>query len=99
MILPLNIQDLTQSLSMKLTTTLLAVFALVAPAVVAQNSTGLGYGNITSSIPSNNTSFSFGRNYAVLNLDMINGIYGSFNSTPQGQQLINSTVSLSLIHI
>lgn len=90
-----SLSPLLTHLKMKLTSTLIAFFSLAAPAVqvLAQNATGLGYGNITSSIPSNNTSLSFGRNYAVLNLDMINGIYGSFNTTPQGQQLINSTVT------
>lgn len=83
----------TKIIKMKFTSTLIAICSLVAPAVVAQNATGLGYGNITSSIAANNTSFSFGRNYAVLNLDMINGIYGGFNTTTQGQQLINSTVT------
>ena len=54
------------------------------------SSSGLGYGNITSTLPSNST-FSFGSRYAILNLDLINGIVGSFNTTPAGQAFINST--------
>jgi hypothetical protein len=51
----------------------------------------IGYGNITSTLASNST-FSFGDRYAVLNLDLINGIVGSVNTTEQGQSFINSTV-------
>lgn len=54
------------------------------------SSSGLGYGNITSTLPSNST-FSFGSRYAILNLDLINGIVGSFNTTPAGQAFISST--------
>jgi hypothetical protein len=69
----------------------LLVLASSAAYVLAQNATGVGYGNITSSIPASNTTLSFGQRYAVLNLDMINAIVGSVSSTAPGQQWINAT--------
>lgn len=61
--------------------------------VSAQNTTAPapGYGNITSTIPASNSTFSFGQRYAVLNLDLINAIVGNFNGTDSGRQFINST--------
>ena len=45
---------------------------------------------IASTIPDNET-LSFGRHYAVLNLDLINAIVSGVAETPQGQAWINST--------
>jgi len=57
----------------------------------ATTTPSIGYGNITSTLADNST-FSFGDRYAVLNLDLINGIVGSINGTQQGQTWINSTL-------
>lgn len=45
---------------------------------------------ITPTIPVDK-EFSFGRHYAVLNLDLINALVGSVNASTAGQQFINST--------
>jgi hypothetical protein len=56
----------------------------------AQNATGtVGYGNIT--VAATNDTLSFGQRYAVLNLDLINGIVTPINGTAPGRQWINST--------
>lgn len=49
---------------------------------------------ISSTIPSNESStLSFGKHYAVLNLDLIPGILGTTPDTPAGQIFVNSTAS------
>ena len=62
--------------------------------VLAQESGEPGYTChpkcITPTIPTTK-SFNFGRHYAVLNLDLINGIVGGVNSTAAGQQFIANT--------
>ncbi|PSK35894.1 hypothetical protein B9Z65_5709 [Elsinoe australis] len=45
---------------------------------------------VPSTVPSNET-LSFGSNYAVLNLDLINGIVGSVVNTSQGDAFISNT--------
>lgn len=57
-----------------------------------------GYLTNTSSIPTN-TTFTFGQNYAVLNLDLINGLVASVSNTPQGKAWINSTATwINTVH-
>lgn len=58
----------------------------------------LGYpSNVPSTVT--NASFSFGTHYAVLNLDLINGIVGSINTTAAGQAFINNTVTwINAVH-
>ena len=70
----------------------LVTLATGATLVLAQNNTSApGYGNITSTIDTSNSTFSFGERYAVLNLDLINAIVGGVSSTSAGQQFINCT--------
>ena len=53
-----------------------------------------GYGNITSTIPSSsNFTFSATGNYALLNLDLINGIVDPVVHTTAGNAFISSTAS------
>jgi nicotinamidase-related amidase len=63
-------------------------------AAVAQNASAPGYDNyptsIASTIPSNST-FSFGQHYAVLNLDLINGLVAPLASDPAGKAFIRNT--------
>lgn len=67
-----------------------------AVSVTAQ--TAPGYFTNFSSIP-NNTTFSFGQHYAVLNLDLINGLVGSISSTSEGIAWINSTATwINAVH-
>lgn len=47
---------------------------------------------IPSTIPCNET-LSFGSNYAVLNLDLINALVGSVANTTEGEAFINSTAT------
>lgn len=49
-----------------------------------------GYLTDFTTLPGNDT-FSFGAHYAVLNLDMINGLVESINTTPEGTAWIAST--------
>lgn len=48
-----------------------------------------------SNIPSavTNSSFSFGQHYAVLNLDMINGLVSNVNNTEAGNKWISNTAN------
>lgn len=57
-----------------------------------------GYFTDYTTLPGN-TTFSFGTHYAVLNLDLINGIVGSINTTTAGEKFINSvTTWISAVH-
>lgn len=57
-----------------------------------------GYFTNFSTLAGNNT-FSFGNHYAVLNLDLINGIVGSVNNTAAGAAFINSTATwIAAVH-
>lgn len=67
--------------------TLVVLASLFTSATVAQSP---GYGDIPSTLAAN-ASLSFGQHYAVLNLDLINGLVGSINTTTQGQSFINNT--------
>ena len=40
-----------------------------------------------------NSSFTFGQNYAVLNLDLIDGLVSSFNDTDAGEKWIDNVAS------
>ncbi|KAK4695173.1 hypothetical protein P7C70_g8602, partial [Phenoliferia sp. Uapishka_3] len=74
-------------------TTLAPALLTVASLASAQ----LGYGNITSS--TNSTNITFGTNYAVLNLDLINALVSSVNATPSGDLWINSTATwINAVH-
>lgn len=84
---------------MKFTTvsSLLSVAAstVTAAATAAQTP---GYYTDFTTLPNNNT-FSFGRHYAVLNLDMINGLVASVNTTAEGQAWIASTANwIDVVH-
>lgn len=46
---------------------------------------------VASTIPASNTDLTFGHNYAVLNLDLINALVGSVASSPNGQRFISNT--------
>ncbi|KAL8286904.1 hypothetical protein RQP46_003910 [Phenoliferia psychrophenolica] len=70
-----------------LVATLLPSVLALATAARAQ----AGYGNITSTV-SNDTALSFGKNYAVLNLDMITGLVAGVNGTAPGDAFISSVV-------
>lgn len=70
-------------------TSLLTSFALWA---VGGSTDIPGYSIRTSSTVSN-SSLSFGRHYAVLNLDLINAMVFAINETTAGQQWINCTAS------
>jgi len=57
-----------------------------------------GYFTDFTTLPGNNT-FSFGQNYAVLNLDLITDIVGGLNSTTQGQKFIKCVSTwISAVH-
>lgn len=65
-------------------------------AIVAPVSAAIGYNCYPTCIPSTLSaaeaaSLSFGRHYAVLNLDLINVLVGSVAGTPQGDTFINNT--------
>lgn len=64
--------------------------AAVADAAATAAATATpGYFTNFTTLPGNNT-FSFGRNYAVLNLDMITGLVGYVNETAAGKAWIHS---------
>lgn len=63
-------------------------FLALAPCFV--DSAAIGYSNSTPSTVTN-SSLSFGSHYAVLNLDLINVVVGSVNTTSQGQAFIKNT--------
>ncbi|KAJ5785229.1 cysteine hydrolase family protein [Penicillium pulvis] len=63
------------------------IFAL-APCFV--DSTAIGYSDSTPSTVAN-SSLSFGSHYAVLNLDLINAVVGSINTTSKRQAFIKNT--------
>ncbi|KAJ5702313.1 cysteine hydrolase family protein [Penicillium malachiteum] len=64
-------------------------WALLALAPALIDATELGYSTTTPSTV--NGSLSFGSHYAVLNLDLIDALVGSINTTTKGQAFINST--------
>lgn len=62
---------------------------LLASTVFSQSTSLPGYPPITPSIPTNTTP-AFGTHYAVLNLDLINGLVAPLNTTPSGTSFISS---------
>ncbi|KAK5165546.1 uncharacterized protein LTR77_009075 [Saxophila tyrrhenica] len=68
---------------------------LSASAALAQSSGKPGYDCYPHCIAStvSNNSLSFGRHYAVLNLDLINGIVGGVENTTAGKAWIDSTAN------
>lgn len=81
---------------MKLSSTILALAGAIT--TVAQSSTTPGYVTNFTTLPGNST-FSFGQHFAVLNLDLINGIVGGVNTTTAGQKFIKSVSTwISAVH-
>lgn len=80
------------SATMRTILALAAALSAVAPAF-AQNASAPGYDNYPTHIPStvSNSSLSFGSHYAVLNLDLINGLVAPLASEPAGQAFIKNT--------
>ena len=63
---------------------------------IAQNASSPGYNGYPDPIASTiaaNESLSFGQHYAVLNLDLINGLVGNVNETDVGKRWINATAN------
>jgi nicotinamidase-related amidase len=80
---------------MRLTSLLSTTLAF---AISASAQRAPGYFTNFSSIPNNDT-FSFGQHYAVLNLDLINGLVASVASTSEGKTWINNTATwINAVH-
>ncbi len=74
---------------------------LSAGLALAQSATKPGYDCYPHCIAStvSNDSLSFGQHYAVLNLDLINGIVGSVEDLPAGKAFINNTAKwINAVH-
>lgn len=71
-----------------LATTLLP--SIVALALAGSATAQAGYGNISSTVAANDTTLSFGKNYAVLNLDLITALVSPLNGSAAGNQFIAS---------
>ncbi|KAJ5716233.1 cysteine hydrolase family protein [Penicillium malachiteum] len=72
-------------------------WALLALAPALIDATELGYSTTAPSTV--NGSLSFGSHYAVLNLDLIDALVGSINTTTKGQAFINSTAKwINAVH-
>ena len=71
-------------------TSLISASLVLVGAAHCQSTGALGY---ASNVPSTvtNASFSFGQHYAVLNLDLIEGLVSGINTTTAGQAFINNT--------
>lgn len=72
----------------------LSLTLATAGAALAQNASAPGYDGYPDSIASTvaaNETLSFGKNYAVLNLDLINGLVAPLASDPAGQAFIKNT--------
>lgn len=65
--------------------------AVLAFGPMLVGSVEVGYSTTTPSTVINSSTLSFGSNYAVLNLDLINALVGSVNNTSQGQVWIKNT--------
>jgi nicotinamidase-related amidase len=76
---------------------ILPLLATSTSLALAQNaSSSPGYTNYPTSIASTitaNSSLSFGQHYAILNLDLINGLVNPLASSPAGAAFINSTAA------
>lgn len=71
------------------TLALILALSSLLTATLSQSTAVPGYPPITPSIPTNTTP-SFGTHYAVLNLDLIDVLVGSINTTAQGESFISS---------
>ncbi|KAL1302344.1 hypothetical protein AAFC00_002751 [Neodothiora populina] len=82
---------------MHINSLLIGSLAAAVNGVVAQ---APGYYTNFSTVPANETSsLSFGSNFAVLHLDLINGLIASVSDYPAGQQFINSTATwINAVH-
>lgn len=82
---------------------ILPVLLAGTSAVLAQNASTspgyTGYPDPIASTVSSNASLSFGQHYAVLNLDLINGLVAPLASSPAGAAFINSTTAwINAVH-
>jgi len=81
---------------MKLSSIILSLSSAIL--ALAENATTPGFMPGFSTVPANST-FSFGTNYAVLHLDLINAIVGGINTTTEGQQFIDNVATwISAVH-
>lgn len=68
----------------------------LAGAVAAQNASSPGYSgypDATASTVAANESLTFGQHYAVLNLDLINGLVAPLTSDPAGEAFVNNVAN------
>jgi nicotinamidase-related amidase len=75
---------------------ILPIVLASATAVAAQNASAPGYNGYPAPIASTvaaNESLSFGQHYAVLNLDLINGLVAPLASDPAGSAFINNVAT------
>lgn len=73
------------------------LFAGLTAAATAVATTAPGY--FTNYTTVTNTTFTFGTHFAVLNLDLINGLVESIENTTQGATFINSTATwINAVH-
>ncbi|EME44811.1 hypothetical protein DOTSEDRAFT_173187 [Dothistroma septosporum NZE10] len=75
-----------------------ALIAAISSIAVSENASTIpGYDAaphyVASTIPASNNTFDFGHKYAVLNLDLINGLVSGVSSSPAGQTFIKNTAS------
>jgi nicotinamidase-related amidase len=84
--------DIRQNFTM-LASGLMLLLSSLSLGLAQQNASAPGYDNYPTSIPSTvtNNSFSFGKHYAVLNLDLIDALVDSVSDSPEGQSFINNT--------
>lgn len=68
------------------------IAAAVAPILSIARAQAPGYTAVAPTINAT-TKFNFGSNYAVLNLDLINGLVAAVNTTSQGQTWISSVAT------
>lgn len=77
-------------------------FLALARLALSQDSLALGYNRYPDEIPSTipmNKTITFGGNYAVLNLDLINGLVAPIASDPAGKAFIDCTARwISAVH-
>lgn len=83
---------LKKALQLSLASTLLPPTPLNSPSPsISANAEESGYSPNTPSTVSGTPHF--GQNYAVLNLDLINGLVGNVNETDVGKRWINATAN------
>ena len=67
------------------------LIATTYTSLIQAQSQAPGYFTDFSTIPASNNTFSFGRHYAVLNLDLIVGLVAPLANTTEGEAFIKST--------